>query len=142
MPVVSITRIRVRSWAYLPAFFVQTLRIARQAARADGSLEVALLRVRGITFWTITSWSSESSMKAFMHATPHGPTMRKLLEWCNEAALVHWTQAGTELPSWEEAHARIQQEGRPSKVNHPSPAHTAHAFPAPAAGRTRELRFK
>ena len=30
--------------------------------------------------------SSESAMKAFMLAEPHGPTMRKLLDWCNEAA--------------------------------------------------------
>jgi len=79
VPIVSITRIRVRSWWYLPAFFVQTLRIARQAARADGSLAVTLLRDRRNTFWTSTGWSSEDSMKAFMHAKPHGPTMRRLL---------------------------------------------------------------
>jgi hypothetical protein len=142
MAIVSITRLRVRSWFYLPAFFVQTLRSARQAARADGSLAVKLLRDRRNTFWTGTSWSSEGSMKAFMLAPPHGPTMRRLLEWCDEAALVHWTQADAELPSWEEAHRRIQQEGRPSKVNHPSATHTAHAFPAPTEGRTRELPFK
>jgi hypothetical protein len=142
MPIVSITRVRVRSWSYLPAFFVQTLRIARQAAGADGILAVGLLRDRRHTFWTGTSWSSEGSMKAFMHAKPHGPTMRRLLHWCDEAALVHWTQDVAELPSWEEAHKRIQQEGWPSKVNHPSSAHTAHAFPAPTLGRTRELRFK
>jgi hypothetical protein len=52
MPVVSITRVRVRSWAYVPAFFVDTLRSARQAARADGNLHVALLRDRRNTFWT------------------------------------------------------------------------------------------
>jgi hypothetical protein len=142
MPFVSITRLRVRSWFYLPAFVVQSLRIARQAARADGNLAVKLLRDRRNTFWTGTSWSSEGSMKAFMHAKPHGPTMRRLLHWCDEAALVHRTQAGAELPSWEEAHKRIQQEGRPSKVNHPSAAHTAHAIPAPIARQTRELRFK
>jgi hypothetical protein len=142
MPVVSITRIRVRSWFFLPAFFVQTLRIALQAARADGSLEVSLLRDRRNTFWTSTSWSSEGTMKAFMHAKPHGPTMRRLREWCDEAALVHWTQPGPDLPPWEEAHRRIQQEGRPSKVNHPSAAHAAHAFAAPTVGRTRERRFK
>ena len=142
MPVVSITRIRVRSWPYVPAFFVQTFRSAWQAARSDGNLAVRLLRDRGNTFWTSTSWSSESSMKAFMHAKPHGPTMQRLLDWCDEGALVHWTQAGAEPPSWEDAHRRIQQEGRPSKVNHPSAAHTAHAFPVPAVDRTRELRFK
>ncbi len=93
MPFVSITRLRVRSWSYLPAFFVQTLRIARQAAKADGNLAVKLLRDHRNTFWTGTSWSSEGSMKAFMRAKPHGPTMRSLLQWCDEAALVHWTQA-------------------------------------------------
>jgi len=142
MPVVSITRLRVRSWFYFPAFFFQTLRIARQAARADGILAVKLLKDHGNTFWTGTVWSSEESVKAFMHARPHGPTMRKLLNWCDEAALVRWTQDGAELPSWEEAHRRMQQEGRPSKVYHPSAAHTAHAITAPAAGQTRELRFK
>jgi len=142
MPLVSITRLRVRSWSYLPAFFFQTLRIVRQAGRADGNLRVALLRDRRNTFWTGTSWSSESAMKAFMHAKPHGPAMRRLLEWCDEAALVHWTQAGPELPSWEEAHRRIQQDGRSSKVNHPSAVHASHVFPAPTLGLTRERRFK
>jgi heme-degrading monooxygenase HmoA len=142
MPFVSITRLRVRSWFYFPAFFVQTLRIARQAARADGNLTVKLLRDHRNAFWTATVWSSEGSMKAFMHAKPHGPTMRRLLELCDEAALVHWTQSGAELPSWEEAHERIQREGRPSKVNHPSAAHTAHTIPAPTPGPRRELRFK
>jgi hypothetical protein len=142
MAIVSITRLRVRSWRYLPAFSFQTLRIALQAARADGSLEVRMLRDRHNTFWTGTSWSSEASMKAFMLAPPHGPTMRRLLEWCDEAALVHWTEAEAQLPSWLEAHRRIQQEGRPSKVRHPSAAHTAHAFPLPRESRRRELRFK
>lgn len=142
MPFVSITRLHVRSWWYFPAFLFQTLRIARQAAKADGNLAVILLRDRRRTFWTVTSWSAEGTMRAFMNAKPHGPTMRSLLEWCDEAALVHWTQSGVELPSWEEAHNRIQREGRPSKVNHPSAAHTAHAIPAPTAGRTRERRLK
>ena len=142
MSFISITRLRVRSWSYLPPFLVQTLRIARQAARADGNLSVKLLADRRNTFWTSTSWSSEGSMKAFMLAKPHGPTMRSLLRWCDEAALVHWTQAGAELPSWEEAHKRLQQEGRSSKVNHPSAAHTAHAISMPITSPTRELRFK
>jgi hypothetical protein len=142
MPVVSITRLRVRSWFYLPTFIVQTLRIARQASRADGNLAVKLLRDRRNTFWTGTSWSSEASLNAFISAKPHGPTMRRLLHWCDEAALVHWSQADPEVPSWEEAHKRIQQDGRPSKVNHPSAAHTAHAITTPKLGKTRELRFK
>jgi heme-degrading monooxygenase HmoA len=142
MPVVSITRLRVRSWSYFPAFAARALRAAWQAKRADGNLAVNLLQDRRNTFWTATSWSSEASMKAFMLAKPHGPAMRKLLNWCDEAALVHWTQDGAELPSWDEAHKRIQQEGRRSKVNHPSAAHTAYTIPAPTTGVFRELRLK
>ena len=47
-----------------------------------------------------------------MHTSPHGPVMRKLLNWCDEAAVVHWSQEGAEPPSWPEAHVRLQQEGR------------------------------
>jgi hypothetical protein len=142
MPFVSITRLRVCSWRYFPAFALAALRIARQAAQADGSLAVKLLRDRRNVFWTGTSWASEIAMKAFLHAKPHGPAMRSILEWCDEAALVHWTQEGAEFPSWEEAHRRIVREGRPSKVNHPSAAHRAFTIPAPTLGPGRELRFK
>jgi heme-degrading monooxygenase HmoA len=142
MPFVSITRLRVRSWTYMLAFVVQTLRIARQAAKADGNLAVKLLWDSRNTFWTCTTWSSEDSAKAFMHAKPHGPTMRSLLNWCDEAALAHWIQSGEELPSWEEAHRRLQEEGRRSKVNHPSAAHTSYSIRTSTVGLTRELRFK
>ncbi len=81
-------------------------------------------------------------MKAFMNSGAHGLVMRKLLRWCDEAAVAHWTQEGTELPSWEDAHKRLQREGRRSKVNHASPAHTAYEIAAPITGRTGWLRFK
>lgn len=142
MPVVSVTRLRVRSWVYLPGFVLMSLRIVRQAKRASGNLAVKLFQDRRNAFWTCTCWESEAEMKAFMLAKPHGPTMRKLLEWCDEAALVHWSQASTELPSWSEAHRRMQREGRTSKVNHPSEAHKSFAIAPPPANAKGELRFK
>jgi Domain of unknown function (DUF3291) len=131
MPLVSVTRLRVRSWRFMPMFLVYALRSSRQASRADGNLAVKLLPDRRQTFWTITLWTSEAAMKRFMISGAHGRVMRKLLHWCDEAALVHWTQETDALPSWLEAHARLESAGRPSKVNHPSPAHLAHKFPAP-----------
>jgi len=142
MPVVSITRLRVRSWRFMPVFLLRTFQSARQAATSDGNLAVAMLRDRGHTFWTATSWSSEASIKSFMRSGVHGPVMRKLLDWCNEAALVHWTQESQDLPPWDEAHTRIQQEGRRSKVNHASAAHDVFLIAKPTLGRTRELRLK
>lgn len=58
-----------------------------------------------------------------MLAGPHRQAMRKLPEWCDEAAVVHWEQESADEPDWQEAHRRLQVEGRRSKVNHPSPAH-------------------
>jgi hypothetical protein len=136
---VSITRLRVRSWRFLPIFFLQALRTGRQAAGADGNLSTRLLRERQ-AFWTSTTWTTEAAMKAFMHASPHGPVMRKLMKWCDEAAVVHWSQESAEPPSWPEAHTRLQQDGRRSKVDHPSAAHTTYVIAPPAT--TKDLRLK
>ena len=142
MPVVSITRLRVRSWIYLPAFIVRSMRIARQAKASAGNLAVKLLQDRRRTFWTSTSWESEADMRTFMLAPPHGPTMRKLLEWCDEAALVHWSQPSADRPPWAEAYERMQRDGRTSKVSHPSQDHVRFVIAAPPANSRGETRFK
>jgi len=118
------------------------LRSAWQSAKAKGNSATKILKERKNTFWTATVWSDEAAMKNFMLAPPHRIAMRKLLEWCDEAALVHWTQEHSELPDWIAAHARLQNEGRRSKVNHPSGAHIAYELPRPRPGRTGELRLK
>src|SRR5438552_19048406 len=112
MPVVSITRLRVRRWWFLPQFFLDALRSARQAAAADGNLAAALLRDRGLTFWTATSWTSGPARKAFMHAKPHGPARRKRLNWSDEASRVHGNTETAELPSWPDAHGRPGRRAR------------------------------
>ena len=70
-------------------------------------------------------------MKAFMLAAAHRQAMPRLLEWCDEAALVHWAQESDHKPDWYEAHRRLRQEGRRSKVNHPSAAHQNYEIAAP-----------
>ena len=139
---VSLTRLRVRSWRYFPFFFVQAFRSARQAKSAPGVLSVSLLRDARNAFWTRTLGDSEQDMKNFMLAGVHGRVMRRLLEWCDEAAVAHWTQESPEPPSWEEAHRQLQQSGRTSKVNHPSEAQRNYHIPAPQIRPRRELRFK
>ena len=142
MSLISVTRLRLRSWLYFPPFVLNSMRSAKQAAAAQGNLAVRLLRDREKAFWTMTAWSGEAEMKAFMSAGAHGAVMRKLLDWCDEAALTHWMQEGASLPTWEEGHRRLQQEGRRSKLHHPSAAHTAFVIPAPTTGTTREQLVK
>lgn len=142
MPIVSITRLRVRSWIFLPAFFLRALRIGGQAKSAPGNLAVKILNDRRHTFWTCTSWESEDAMRSFMLAPPHGPAMRRLLQWCDEASLVHWSQPGQELPTWTEAHKRLQCSGRRSKVNHPSEDHNRYVIAPPRSDGSGEVRLK
>ncbi len=64
MPLVSITRLRVRSWRYLPASFVASFRSALQARRARGNLAVSLSREAHDTFWTRSLWADEAAAAA------------------------------------------------------------------------------
>ena len=120
MPLVSITRLRVRSFRYLPIFLIGAFRSARQAKNAPGNLAVSLLNDAYFTFWTRTLWNDGRSMRAFMLAGAHRRIMPQLLQWCDEAAVAHWIQDIATPPAWQEAHRRLQQQGRRSRVDHPS----------------------
>lgn len=138
---VSVTRLRVRSWRYLPGFFIAAIRAALQARRAEGSLAVSLLAEARHAFWTYTLWSDEAAMRAYVMSGAHGAIMPRLLEWCDEAAVGRWITDSAQQPSWHEVWERIRREGRASRVKHPSEAHSRFDFPPPKVGRG-ELRFK
>lgn len=133
MTLISVTRLRVRSAWYLPGFLFLALRSARQSNRAEGNAATKVLRDAKRAFWTCTAWTNEAAMKEFMLAGPHRRAMMKLANWCDEASVVHWKQADAALPDWHEAHRRMVAEGRPSKVNNPSPAHAKLDIPLPNA---------
>ena len=141
MPFVSVTRLRVRSVFYLPQFIVYALRSSRQARSAPGFLGGRLMRDARNAFWTVTVWSDTEAMDAYRTAGAHRAAMPKLLHWCDEASVVHWMQESNAVPAWSEGHERMVKEGRPSKVNHPSPDHLAHKIPGPRASRfANEIR--
>jgi heme-degrading monooxygenase HmoA len=88
VPLVSSTRLRLRSWRYLPEFLIQPFRAEHQAKRATGSLTVWVLRDADLTFWTRTVWRDEATMRAFMASGVHRRMIARLSEWCDEAAVV------------------------------------------------------
>jgi heme-degrading monooxygenase HmoA len=139
---VSITRLRLRSWRFMPAFIMQALRAAVQAKAAPGNLGVAILAEANRTYWTRTIWTDEDAMRAFIRSGVHRRVMVRLADWCDEAAVAHWSQATTDVPSWDDTARRLQRDGRPSAVNHPTPAHRNFQIAAPKIGRFGELRLK
>jgi hypothetical protein len=135
MAFISVTRLRVRSLRYLLPFVWQTFKVARQAQYSPQFLGGRILREARNTFWTVTAWEDEIAMRRYRQSGAHGQVMPKLLKWCDEAAYVHWIQDTPELPNWHDAHSRLLQEGRLSKVYHPSPAQVAGRIAEPKPGR-------
>jgi Domain of unknown function (DUF3291) len=128
---VSLTRLRLRSLRFLPQFVVLNERAVRQLRNAAGFGRGKLLMDRGLSFWTMSLWEDEASMRAFRDRGAHRAVMPKLLGWCDEASVAHWSAETGELPDWPEAHARMTAEGRASQVRLPSANQKELRFPAP-----------
>ena len=133
MVFVSLTRLKIRSVRFLPAFAFHTMRSISQVRRSAGFLDGALLTQQTWIFWTLTAWESEESMRRYMLAGSHKRAMPHLLDWCDEASVAHWEQQDATLPSWAEAERRMRETGRASKVRHPSAGHATLNFGTPRA---------
>src|SRR6202451_859261 len=140
MPLISITRLRVRSIRFLPSFVLYAYRSLRQAKASSGFQGGGLLADRSWTFWTMTAWDNQESMRRFMTTGSHSAAMPHLLDWCDEASVVHWDQPEASLPSWVEADKRMREGGRPSKVRNPSPQHATLSYRAPRVRASGSIR--
>jgi hypothetical protein len=103
----------------------------RQTARAPGFVGGRLLIDNLHTYWTLTVWEDEKSMKAFRGSGSHAQVMPKLAEWCDEAAYAHWTAEDRLIPSWLDAYERLLSDGRLSRVARPSQDHESRRFRKP-----------
>ncbi len=138
MPLISVTRLHLRSIRYVPSFIWQTWASSHQVQRAPGFLGGVLAGDAAWGSWTMTAWADEVSMRAYRNTDAHRRAMPKLLHWCDEAAVTHWLQESAELPDKLEAHRRMLAEGRLSKVHFPSSAHAAKQ----AAEASCAIRFE
>jgi hypothetical protein len=111
----------------------------RQAERSTGFLGGRLLVNAKNVFWTMTVWKDEAAMNAYRTARAHRQAMPKLLNWCNEAAVVHWTQDSSEIPFWREVPQRMADGGKLSKVYHPSAVQASAEIPAPKSSRIERI---
>ncbi|HEY0324130.1 MAG TPA: antibiotic biosynthesis monooxygenase [Pyrinomonadaceae bacterium] len=142
MAFISATRLRVRSYFYLPQFIWYTFKSERQVKRAAGFLGGRLTRDKGNVFWTLTAWKDDAAMRAFRGSGAHMKAMPKLLDWCDEASIAHWEQPDAELPGWTETHRRMVAEGRLSRVKHPSAAQVAKKIGEPQYGGNEGVTLK
>ena len=139
MPLISVTRLRIRSARFLPFFALHTQRALSQVRAAAGFQGGSLLADRRWTFCTMTVWESPESMRVYMLSGAHKVAMRRLLDWCDEASVIHWETSEHGLRDWQEAEERMRRDGRPSKLRHPSPLHATMRFAPPRAFKTSSI---
>jgi heme-degrading monooxygenase HmoA len=131
MPVIVVTRLRLRDPAFFDEFLANAVAVVEQATNSEGNLGADVLAEANNTYWTATAWQERALMNAFVGAEPHRSTMSRIDGWCDEATFIDWEQAGAELPSWQDGYVRLIAEGEAANLADPTDAHQTRAFPAP-----------
>jgi len=131
MPVVVITRLRLKDPALFDEFFTSAVAAVEQAQGSSGNLGADVLADANNTYWTRTAWQERHAMHAYVGAEPHRGIMRRLDDWCDEATFVDWEQASADLPDWQASYTRLIADGKAAGLTQPSDAHQSRAFPAP-----------
>jgi hypothetical protein len=131
MPVIVVTRLRLRDPAFFDEFFTSAVAVVEQANKSEGNLGADVLAEANNTYWTRTAWRERGVMNAFVGSEPHLSTMGRLADWCDEATFVDWEQASADLPDWQDGYRRLVADGQGAGLAHPTDAHHTRDFPAP-----------
>lgn len=131
MPVIVVTRLRLRDPAFFDEFFASAVAVVEQATNSAGNLGADVLADANNTYWTRTAWQGRDLMDAFVGSEPHLSTMGRIDDWCDEATFVDWEQADADLPDWQDGYGRLIASGNAASLTHATDAHHTRDFPAP-----------
>ena len=136
MPVIVVTRLRLRDPALLDEFFTAAVAAIEQAQQSAGNLGADALADADNAWWSVSAWQGRGPMQAFVDSEPHRGISTRLDHFCDEATFVDWEQPSPDLPDWQTSWRHITADGKVAELTHPSEANQTRAFPAPveAAG--------
>jgi hypothetical protein len=136
MPVIVVTRLRLRDPALLDEFFSAAVAAIGQAQKSAGNLGADALADANNAWWSVSSWQGRRPMQAFVDSEPHRSISKRLDHFCDEATFVDWEQAGPDLPDWQTSWRHLTADGKVAELTHASDANQTRAFPPPveAAG--------
>lgn len=131
MPIIVVTRLRLKDPALFDEFFASAVSVVEQAQASEGNLGADVLAEAHNTYWTRTAWKERTLMDAFVASEPHLRTMNRIDDWCDEATFVDWEQASTDLPDWQDSYRRLIASGQVASLTHATEANGTRDFPAP-----------
>lgn len=133
MPVIVVTRLRLKNAALLDEFFTDAVAAIEQAQKAEGNLGADALADADNAWWSVSAWTERGSMDAFVHGEPHQGIIGRLDHYCDEATFVDWEQDSSALPDWQTNWRHLIADGKPAELTQPSAANETRDFPAPVA---------
>ena len=131
MPVIVVTRLRLRDPALLDEFFADAVAAIEQAQKAAGNLGADALADANNAWWSVSAWQARGPMQAFVGSEPHLSIQARLDHYCDEATFVDWEQASPGLPDWQTSWRHLTADGKAATLTNPSEANQTLAFPPP-----------
>ena len=131
MPVIVVTRLRLKDPALLNEFFTDAVAAIEQAQKAQGNLGADALADANNAWWSVSSWADRRPMQAFVNSDPHLAISGRLDHYCDEATFVDWEQDGPDLPNWQTSWRHLTADGKVAELTDPSAANQTRNFPPP-----------
>jgi quinol monooxygenase YgiN len=131
MPVIVVTRLRLRDPALLDEFFTDAVAAIEQATKSEGNLGADALADANNAWWSVSAWQDRRQMRAYVDTEPHLGISSRLDHFCDEATFVDWEQASPDLPDWHTSWRHLIADGQVAELSRPSDANQTRAFPEP-----------
>ena len=71
MPVIVVTRLRLKDPTLLDEFFTDAVAAIEQAMKSDGNLAADALADANNAWWSVSAWQERRLMQAYVDSEPH-----------------------------------------------------------------------
>src|SRR5215469_16000870 len=98
MPVIVVTRLRLRDPARLDELFTDAIAAIEQAMKSDGNLGADALADANNAWCSVSAWQERRLMQAYADSEPHLGISARLDHYCDEATFVDRDQEFADPP--------------------------------------------
>ena len=131
MPVIDVTRLRLKDPALLDEFLTEAVAAIEQAQKSEGNLGADALADTNNAWWSVTAWQDRGLLQAFAGNQPHLDISARLDHHRDEATFVDWAQANPGPLDRQTSWRHLTADGKAADLTQPSAANQNRDFPPP-----------